>query len=283
MITRGEETTKLRRQYTREAIQLAVESRWQEAAVTNKNILELFPNDVDALNRFGRALMELGEYEKAKEAYSKALKQDPKNQIAQKNFSRLSLLEGKDRKKPTAPHKIMPHIFVEEIGKAGVVILENLAATPILARMSAGNQVSLRVRGQSLTTETAEGEYLGKVESRHGLRIIKLIEGGNKYAAAITSVSLDEVKIIIKEIFQHPSQIGQLSFPVREPEGFRPDLKETILQYDTKFEEDGEILDEGEEASDTEEEAEVFADSFSLIEGSSLRPVIEEDESEKED
>lgn len=283
MTTRGEETTKLRRQYTKEAIQLAVESRWQEAAVTNKNILELFPNDVDALNRLGRAQMELGEYEKAKEAYFKALKQDPNNQIAQKNFSRLSLLEGKDRKKPSAPHKIMPHIFVEEIGKAGVVVLENLAATAILARISAGNQVSLRVRGQSLIAETAEGEYLGKVESRHGLRIIKLIEGGNKYAAAITSVSLDEVKIIIKEIFQHPSQIGQLSFPVRGPDGFRPDLKETILQYDTKFEEEGEALEEGEEVSDTEEEAEVFADSFSLIEGSSLRPAIEEDESEKGD
>lgn len=283
MTTRGEETTKLRRQYTKEAIQLAVESRWQEAAVTNKNILDLFPNDVDALNRLGRSLMELGEYEKAKEAYFKALKQDPKNQIAQKNFSRLSLLKGKDRKKPITPHKIMPQIFVEEIGKAGVVILENLAATPILAKMSAGNQVSLRVRGQSLITETAEGEYLGKVESRHGLRIIKLIEGGNKYAAAITSVSLNEVKIIIKEIFQHPSQIGQLSFPVREPERFRSDFKETILQDETKFEEDGEILEEGEEVSDTEEEAEAFADSFSLIEGSSLRTAIEEDESEKED
>lgn len=283
MANRGEETTKLRRQYTREAIQMAVESRWQEAVVTNKNILEFFPNDVDALNRLGRALMELGEYEKAKEAYSKALKQDPTNQIAQKNFNRLSLLEGKDKKKPTTPHKIMPHIFVEEIGKAGVVVLENLAATAILARMSAGNQVSLRVRGQSLIAETAEGEYLGKVESRHGFRLIKLIEGGNKYAAAITSISLDEVKIIIKEIFQHPSQIGQLSFPVREPKGFRPDLKETILQYEAKSEEEGEIHEEGEEVSDTEEEAEAFADSFSLIEGSSLRTAIEEAEIEKED
>ena len=179
--------------------------------------------------------------------------------------------------------KINSNLFVEEIGKAGVVVLENLAATPVLARMSAGNQISLRVRGQSLIAETAEGEYLGKVESRHGLRIIKLIEGGNKYAAAITSVSLDEVKVIIKEIFQHPSQIGQLSFPVREPEGLRPDLKDTILQYETKFEEEGETVEEGEEVSDTEEEAEAFADSFSLVEGSSLRTAREEDDSEKED
>lgn len=282
MTTQGEVTTKLRRQYTKEAIQLAIESRWQEATVTNKNILDLFPNDVDALNRLGRAQMELGEYEKAKEAYAKALKQDPKNQIAQKNFNRLSVLGGKDKRKPSAPHKIMPHLFVEEIGKAGVVNLENLSAPPVLARMSAGNQVSLRVRGQSLIVETAEGEYLGKVEPRHGLRLIKLIEGGNKYAAAITSTSQDEVKIIIKEIFQDPSQIGQLSFPVKEIEGFRSDLRETILQYETKFEEEGEALEEGEEVSDTEEEAEAFADSFSLIEGSSLRTAIEEDESEKE-
>lgn len=283
MTTQGEETTRLRRQYTKEAIQLAIESRWQEAIAANKNLLNIFPNDVDALNRLGRAEMELGEYEKAREAYAKALKNDPKNRIAQKNFSRLSLLEGKDKRKPSAPHKIMPHLFVEEIGKAGVVNLENFAAPPVLARMSAGNQVSLRVRGQSLITETAEGEYLGKVEARHGLRLIKLIEGGNKYAAAITSISQDEVKIIIKEIFQHPSQIGQLSFPVREPEGFRPDLRETILQYETKYEEEGEALDDGEEISDTEEEAEAFADSFSLVEGSPLRTAIEEDEIEKED
>lgn len=280
MTIQGEETAKLRRQYTREAIQLAIESRWQEAVVVNKNILDLFPDDVDALNRLGRASMELGEYEQAKGAYEKSLKLDPRNQIAKKNFARLSLLSGKDKKKPTAQHKIMPHIFVEEIGKAGVVNLENLAAPSILARMSAGNQVSLRVRGQSLTVETAEGEYLGKVEPRHGLRLIKLIEGGNKYAAAITSVNPDEVKIIIKEIFQHPNQIGQLSFPVREPVGFRPDLKETILHYETKFEEEGEALEEGEEVSDTEEEAEVFADSFSLIQETPLRNVIGEDEKE---
>lgn len=278
MTSQGEETTRLRRQYTKEAIKLAIESRWQEAVVVNKNILDLFPNEADALNRLGRALMEVGEYAKAKEAYSKALKRDPKNQIAQKNFDRLSLLQGKDKKKHSKPQKIMPQLFVEEIGKAGVVNLENLAAPPVLARMSAGNQVSLRVRGQSLTVETAEGEYLGKIEARHGLRLIKLIEGGNKYAAAITSVNPDEVKIIIKEVFQHPSQIGQLSFPVREPEGFRSDLRDTFLQYDTKLEEEGEMLEEGEEVSDTDEEAEAFADSFSLIEGSPSRGVLDEDE-----
>lgn len=276
MTIQGEETTKLKRQYTKEAIQMAIESRWQEAVTVNKSILEIAPNDVDALNRLGRALMELGEYEKARDAYAKALKLDPKNQIAQKNFSRLSLLEGKDKKKPSAPHKIMPHIFVEEIGKAGVVNLDNLAAPSVLARLSAGSQVSLRVRGQSFIAETAEGEYLGKVEPRHGLRLIKLIEGGNKYAAAVTSISPEEVKVIIKEIFQHPTQIGQLSFPVKEPGGFRPDLRDTILQYDTKYEEEGETLGEGEEVSDTEEEAEVFADSFSLIQGNVL-------EEEKED
>lgn len=280
MTTQGEETAKSRRQYTKEAIQLAIESRWPEAEVLNRKILELFPDDVDALNRLGRAQMELGEYEKATEAYAKALKLDPRNQIARKNFDRLSLLEGKDKKKPLMPQKIMPHLFVEEIGRAGVVNLDNLAVPPVLARMSAGKHISLRVRGQSLIAETAEGEYLGKMESRHGLRLIKLIEGGNKYAAAITSVSPDEIKIIIKETFQHPSQIGQLSFPVSEAKGFRPDLRETILQYETKMEEGGEVLEEGEEVSEQEEEAEAFADSFSLIEGSPLRSNLEEEEKE---
>lgn len=283
MSYQGEETTKIKKQYTRDAIALAMESRWEEAITANKNILKLSPTDVDTYNRLGRAFTELGEYEQAINSYKKALELNPKNQIAQKNLSRLSLLSTKDKKDKKAPvvsHKIMPQIFLEEIGKAGVVSLENLAPVAVLARMSAGDQVSLRVRGQSLEVETSAGDRLGKVESRHGLRLIKLIEGGNNYAAAITNVGPDGVKIIIKESFQHPSQVGRLSFPVKEEESFRPYLRETILHYEARGEEEEEALEEGEEPSEREEEAEAFADSFTLVQDSSFKDLSETEEEE---
>ena len=44
----------------------------------------MFPNDINALRRLGKALMELQQYVSAKEAYSRALEIDPHDPIAQK-------------------------------------------------------------------------------------------------------------------------------------------------------------------------------------------------------
>ena len=62
----------LRRQLTREAIDLAMQGRWEETIATNKDIIEIFPKDVSAYNRVGKSLAELGWYTEAKEAYTKA-------------------------------------------------------------------------------------------------------------------------------------------------------------------------------------------------------------------
>ena len=75
---------KPQRQLRNEAIALAMQSRWEEAAEMNKNIIEAFPMDVDAYNQLGRALMELGRFADAKEAYGKALELQPNNAIARK-------------------------------------------------------------------------------------------------------------------------------------------------------------------------------------------------------
>src|SRR4030043_1367372 len=93
MPDRGEDKARLRRKASQEAIALAMQSRWQEAITVNQSIIDLFPTDIDAYNRLGRAYTELGEFAKAKEAYSKALELDPSNTIASKNLSRLSLLQ----------------------------------------------------------------------------------------------------------------------------------------------------------------------------------------------
>ena len=57
-----EESTKLRRQTSKQAIALAMEGRWREAVTANQSLIDAFPSDVDAYNRLGRAYMELGEY-----------------------------------------------------------------------------------------------------------------------------------------------------------------------------------------------------------------------------
>lgn len=222
-----EEHARLRRQSAKQAIALAMQGRWQEAVTVNKDIIEKFPDDVDACNRLGRAYMELGEYARAREAYEKAVKIDSYNTIARKNLARLSRL-GDVVSTEVAQHKVEPQQFIEEVGKAGVVRLHRLAPPQILAKVVAGDKVDLKIDGASLLVENRQGECLGAVDPRHAQRLVKLIKGGNRYTAAIVSAEEDAVTAIIRETFQHPSQAGRLSFLPRTIGSYRPHVVERI-------------------------------------------------------
>ena len=248
----AEEKARLMRQRAREAIALAMQSRGEEAVIANRGIIELFPTDIDAYNRLGKALMELGNYAEAKEAYNRALELEPNNNIARKNLSRLAHLREEQLSPRGGDHKASPHIFVEETGKTGVASLYNLAPRDIVARMAPGDQVYLKVRGHNLFVENSQGEYLGQVEPKLGLRLVRLIEGGNRYATAITSLGEDGLRVIIKEVFQHPTQQGHSSFPPKAVDAFRPYTRESLLHYELEDEE--EFAEEGEHPSDWEEE-----------------------------
>ncbi len=276
-----EDRTRLRRQLSKEAIALSMESRWEEAVAVNRSIIESFPTDADAYNRLGRALMELGEFPEAKEAYTRALELAPNNIIARKNLERLSLLPETPETAKGDYHRVVPQLFVAEMGKAGVVNLHNLAPKEVLARMVAGEEVYLKVRGQHLVVENDRGEYLGEVEPKHGFRLTKLMKGGNKYVAAIVSLSEARVKVIIREVYQYPGQAGRLSFPVKAVEGFRPYIKDTLLQRGVISEEE-EFWEEAEEARE-EEEAELLPDGFSILEEAvPVEEMEEEVETEEE-
>jgi tetratricopeptide (TPR) repeat protein len=235
-----EEQVRLRRQRSKNAIALAMGGRWREAVAANQEIIESFPNDVDAYNRLGKAYTELGEYALAREAYTKAIELDSYNIIAQKNLRRLSYLGEAAAGSEADVDKARPEHFIEETGKAGVVSLSHLAPREILARIVAGDKVYLKISDSALAVENGRGEYLGQVESRHAQRLIKLIEGGNKYVAAIVSSAEDRVTVIIREVYQDPSQVGQLSFPPKGGEALRPYLGDKALRRGPGEEEAGE-------------------------------------------
>ena len=265
---------RLRRTRTEQAIALAMQNRWEEAVQANTTILEVFPTDVDALNRLGRALTELGKYGDAHEAYGRALHVDPNNAIAKKNVARLSVLKETQAPPTAGQDKVDPRIFIEETGKTGITTLTHLGSPEVLAKMSAGEQVNLAMTGRDLAVENASGEYLGRIEPKLGLRLVNLIKGGNKYSAAITNLSENSVRIIIKETFQHPSQVGRVSFPTKGVEGFRAYTKETLL---TKYELEEEAEeDEGDTHSEWEEEPEVSTDDIQSLDEEA--PVEERDD-----
>ena len=269
------EKARLGRRLSQEAIALAMQGQWEEAVVVNQSIIASVPTDVDAYNRLGRAFMELGEFGQAREAYRKALEFAPGNVIAKKNLDRLSLLGEARVGMKDGRRKVAPRLFVAEMGKAGVVYLDHLAPQEILAKMAAGDQVYLKVKGQRLIVENEQEEYLGEVELRHAIRLIKLIEGGNEYIAAIVGLDDRQMKVIIRETLQHPDQIGRPSFPVKESGGFRPHVKDTLLRRDE---------DEEADYLQLEEEVELLPDGFSIFNGTlSVEDGLAEEESTEEE
>jgi tetratricopeptide (TPR) repeat protein len=247
VFTADDRTRLFRRQRTQQAIQLAMQGQWQEAAAVNRAIIAVFPNDVDAYNRLGKALTELGQYSEAREAYAKTLELDSLNSIAQKNLARLATLDEGAAIQAEGGQKLSPQMFISEMGKTGITVLTRAAAKSA-ARMTAGDQVFLRRQNNTLVVESSQGEYLGEIEPKLGMRLIKLMEGGNQYAAAIATLNQDDVRVIIKETFQHPSQAGKLSFPTTAGDAFRAYTKEGLLRRDVEEEE--ESFEDGDDAED---------------------------------
>lgn len=281
MFELGDEKDRLKRLMSQEAIALAMQGRWKEAIAVNQSIVETIPTDIDAYNRLGKAYTELGEIDKAREAYSKALELSPKNPIATKNLNRLSQLqEAKIKVKVEERPKAAPHVFIGDVGKAGVVNLYRLASNDVLAKMTAGDQVHLKVKGPQLIVENEQGEYLGQVDPQHGFRLAKLIEGGNRYTAAIVSLYDNKVKMIIRETYQHPSQGRKLSFPAKVLEGFQPHVKDALLRRVGEEE----YFNEGEDMEETDlEEGEILPSGFSIFEdNTSAEEMVEEELTEEE-
>jgi hypothetical protein len=237
MTREDEKLLRFKQQRSKEAIDLAMQARWREAIEVNKEIIESFPEDVDTFNRLGRAYMELGDYARAREAYARSVKHDPYNAIANRNLRRLNDLK-EPVKTEVETETVRPQQFIEEIGKAGVVVLVDLAPKEKRAITVAGDKAVLRIDGSSLVVENGRGEYLGKAEPKHAQRLIRLMLGGNKYAAVVVKSTAEGMTIMVREVYQHPSQVGKLSFPPRGMEEFRPYVGDKLIKIAPEEEED---------------------------------------------
>jgi tetratricopeptide (TPR) repeat protein len=259
MTQSAEEKTRTKRQWTDLAVKQAQEGLWEDAIVTNKNILSIFPQEPDALNRLGKAYSELGQYAEARQAYSLTLKYNPKNIIAQKNLDRLSMVQ----EAPTPAHmiaeRIDPRLFIEETGKTGFTDLINLAAPAVLATVGVGDRVHLQPVGRSLLVRNSAGEDIGQIEPRLANRLINFMGGGNRYAAALFAKDSDQLRLIIREEYQHPSMFGKVSFPAQGGgDTIRAYTKDSMLRQDRGEDDDelgndDEYFDGGDEPDDMTE------------------------------
>ncbi len=244
--------TRQKRQLADQAIAQASAAKWADAAATNRRLLELGP-DAESENRLAKSLWELGELRAAREHYQTALALDPTNRIAERNIDRLKVLlvAAGEKTVPAAEGSKAPvSIFVEETGKTGFAFLTDLADPRQLAQVNPGDAVELTPEGNRLIAHS-NGVRIGVVEPRVAARLLKLIADGNKYAAGVTSLGDKDVRIILREIFQDPTNYGKVSFPTAaKSTDLRPYTKGTLVREEMDLEEDLEDDDEDDEIED---------------------------------
>ena len=74
-----EEENRVRKDLAKKAVALAMRSLWEEAVGVNRSIVADFPDDLEAYNRLGKALSELGRNHEALEAFHHAQEISPNN------------------------------------------------------------------------------------------------------------------------------------------------------------------------------------------------------------
>lgn len=251
-----EERTRLRKQMSDQAVKLAVSSRWLEAANLNREYVRTFGDEAEAYNRLGKALTELGQISEARDAYGKALDLDSTNTIARRNLDRLATMK-ETAAAAAAPSQLDTRLFVEETGTATLAKLQATNAETS-AVLDAGDIVNLQVQGNAVNVLTVNGDYVGMVEPRIGLRLSKMMTAGNRYSAAMVTTS-GELKVMLRETFKHPSLIDKVSFPTGRTSEIRAYTRKGLLRRDDEdeieFGDDEYVEEESDEGwSETSEE-----------------------------
>jgi hypothetical protein len=260
MEVRTEHQVRSKKELTRDAIALALNGEWERAVEVNQVILDLCPGDIEAMNRLGKALIEVGHYGEAREVLGEVVRTAPYNTIAKKNLARLDHLGS-----APVPNKQVRkgggarQIFIEESGKSGTTVLQKPVSGRVAASIAPGDPVILEVeKGSAINVYARGDEYLGRVEPKLGKRLIGLINGGNRYEAAVIGVNDQGISIIIRETYRHPSLHNVCSFPSKSKEEHRVYLGDNLLRYieDNDLEEDEEeaaIIDDSSDDSEWEE------------------------------
>ena len=245
-------STRLKRDLSRDAVSLALAGEWERAIEVNQAILELFAEDVEAMNRLSKALMETGRLDEAKEALCWVTGIAPYNTIAKKNLARLdSLISSPMAAKKERKSGVVPQLFIEESGKSGTTVLRKTGSKDTVARAAPSDRATLVVENNTMSVYSPSWEYLGQVEPKLGQRLIRLMCAGNKYDATVIGINNEGISIIIRETFRHHSLQHVCSFPSKTKEEHRVYLGNSLVRHirdDDLDEEDdeGNLIDEDE-------------------------------------
>jgi len=199
-----------------QAIKAALNRSWEEAVEYNLAILQVQPDDIEALNRLARAYTEIGQGKSAQTTYKKVLRLDRYNTIAKKNLDKLTsspLPSGSASPPP------QPQLFLEEPGKTKSVNLIKVTEAKFINHLTPGDEVCLTPKTRTIAITTKSNHYLGCLPDDLSHRLLKLLRLGNKYTALVRGVGKNSLSIIIRETARSKRASGP-SFPLPQSSTF---------------------------------------------------------------
>ncbi len=189
-----------------QAIQTALAGDWENAISLNQQILIEEPEDIDTLNRLAYAYLSQGCIKESKTIYQRVLTLDMKNPIALRNLKRLN--ESNVKK----VNCLVSNLFIEEPGKTKVIELINVADKKIVAHLRPGEKLLLSIKRMKIFALDQENNYIGMLPDDVCKRLIKFINGGNKYEAYARTTDSNRLSIFIRELKRVKRYENQPSF-----------------------------------------------------------------------
>ena len=203
-----------RRVAIEQAVDYASKNQWSKAIAGNREIIKNFGEDTESLNRLGRAYMENGQFPSAIKAYRKALKIEPLNRIALRNLDRLVEASPPKAKKGKIREK---KVFFLDNADAVVFLELEAVDLQVINLLNIGDSLGLEAEGSAVNVVNEVGQYLGMLTPQVGIRLSRLLEGGNKYEVALADSAIP-ARVAIREEYIHPSQVGKSSFTTKTNE-----------------------------------------------------------------
>ncbi len=259
-----------------QAIDCAINQKWEEAVTHNFEIIEQSPENIQAYLRVAYAYMQLDMLVDARKMYEQVLKITPKHPIAIEQLKRIqtrSSNAGKKNKDGKVTNILDPNLFLEVPGKTRAVQLVQMGNKNDLSDLLTGQKVELKAKKKHVEIRTDDGIYLGALPDDISRRLISFIETGCVYEAYIKGLDIPHsVTVFIREMHKSKAMAHTKSFP------------DTIVPYSPHTDEGYDPNNSAGRDTDEEEDGDDDIEELKINEPEEHHGVtIEDDEDEEEE
>jgi tetratricopeptide (TPR) repeat protein len=229
-----------------QAIQSALNSRWEDSIEINKNILSENPDDLPALLRLGFAYLKKGHVSLAKKTYLKVQKLDKYNMIASKYLDKLESVTDKSPEIVDANNQsstMSPLSFLEDPGVTKITQCVHIAPQKIIATLHPGQEVYLKAKNHSIEIRDQSNRYLAALPDDLAFKMLKMISANNTYRAFVKNIEKNCISLLVREISRgrkfrnQPSFSSIISYHPANREVIANNERDDLSQSDTADEE----------------------------------------------